>query len=113
MARYESVVFLAERTVILQYFTECLSRVLNYTQCEVFLAAHNLSNDFHKRYFEKEEPSYMEFTQTKASAMLQSKFDSRFVESVAQGTRSLGFTTYQCAEGINLQLASAVVSRFL
>ena len=109
VTKHDSVVFIAERTIILQYFAECLTRMFGHTGCEVFLAAQNPSKAFHERHFEEEEPSYTAFTKSQASAMLQSKFNSTAVETTKRGTRRLAFTTYQRAEGINLQLASAVV----
>ena len=107
--RHRAVVFISERRTVLQYFASKLAVLLGESGFRTFLAVGQVDRKFQERYLGGKSNDVQEFTGTNASARLQAEFDATAVADGPEPPRKLAFTTYKRAEGINLQVASAVV----
>ena len=100
--RHGQVIFLAERTGPLHVFAEMLAR--RAPNVEVFTAYGPPKSGFQPNVFDSDHVS---FKPLKDGAAAQRKFGLREPEARPDATRAV-FMTYQMAEGVNLQLASAL-----
>ena len=107
--RHRTVVFISERTIVLQYFASRLATRLQPLGFSTFLATDRFDKDFQDHHLGGRNPDVQVFAGASASARLQAEFDRRTIAKDSELARKLAFTTYKRAEGINLQAASAVV----
>ena len=107
--RHRTVVFVSERTIVLQYFASKLATLLRPSGFGTFLATDRFDAEFQEHHLGGKNPDVQLFAGANASARLQAEFDRRTVAKDSELAQKLAFTTYKRAEGINLQAASAVV----